>query len=210
MTRLDIHAAIDELESVFGPFVERDCIPESRIQAAEARLGTSVPEELRVLYRRSGAHPLHRACDKLLPPESLALDGRYLVFYEQAQGAMRWATPTGGTRPNKPQVYVGYDDGCFEPESDSIAEFALLIGASQGVEGGARHYAFTDTPPKLDGDPRVTCRHGEVFLRAGAILLHRPQEPYLGLASNDRAAFDRVAAMLGIADDAWTFHSGVR
>lgn len=210
MTSLDIDAAIRHVEDVFGPFAESDGIAASRIDAAEQRLGLSFPRALVSLYQRTGAHPLHQACDRLLSPERLRLEERHLVFYEQDQRAMDWAIPVDTGRSVNPPVVVRFGDGTYETETDSFAEFFLFIIASQATEGGAQYYASTDEPPAVSGHPIATCRHGEVFIRSPEMLLRRPNEPFLGLASNDRPAFERAAEALGLAPEAWTFHSHVR
>jgi hypothetical protein len=73
--------------------VRRDAISERRIAIVERRLGLLLPEALRAYYRVAGrAAALNTAHNQLLYPEDLGVEDNHLMFMDENQSVVSWAS----------------------------------------------------------------------------------------------------------------------
>lgn len=116
---MTISETLAAVEKVYGVFGDDARISEERLDQSEQRLGTRLPDALRTVYLRTGQHPLHHACDTLVPPEQLAFSDDSLVFYEQQQGSIFWAICRDDLTSADPAVRALYGDDDEETRVDS-------------------------------------------------------------------------------------------
>lgn len=124
---------------VFEPLVEDDGIPDTELDAAEARLGITLPAVLRQLYSLCGRRgDLHQACENLVLPPLLHTRDGYLVFYQNINEEKYWAVRVDGG--DDPPVFLG-NAGAWEPDYPSLSAFLLAMLFWQGVKGGMPYCA---------------------------------------------------------------------
>ena len=103
---MPIDASIRFLESVYGPLGDEATLPEEAIVETEQRLGVRLPEALRVLYRRTGAHRLHAVHNTLLDLEQLEMS-EHVIFYLENQAAISWGIARDRFDESDPPVLQG-------------------------------------------------------------------------------------------------------
>jgi len=214
---MNINEVINIVEMVYGKLGEEACIGEALLENCERRLGTKLPDALRTLYIRTGAHRFHHACDELVAPEQLSLDGGFLVFYKQDQGSIFWGINHKDLLLDDPQVWAIYDDEVLS-DSSTVSDFLAFEAAWQAINGGAlpcygildeytqeEDVAFSPDAFKTAGEFLAKTRHGTIRYKTGAILLHRSEgDGFLGLAAANESIFHETAKDLGVAIDDWT------
>ncbi len=124
---------------VFEPLIEDDGIPDDELDAAEARLGITLPAVLRQLYSLCGRRSdLHQACESLILPA--ALEGRdgYLSFYKNSLEQRHWAVPLH--QSDDPPIFRVCNE-VWEPDYPSLSTFLLAMLFWQGVNGGMPYCA---------------------------------------------------------------------
>src|SRR5262245_21010352 len=91
-TTVTIEQSICFLESIFGTFGPDAGVPAEAVEAAQARLGLTLPRALVSLYRRTGSvTALHASHNLLVPLNRIAFGGDHLIFYEENQAVVVWA-----------------------------------------------------------------------------------------------------------------------
>lgn len=217
---MNINEVISAVEMVYGRLGEEASIDESRLENCERILNTKLPDALRTLYIRTGAHRFHQACDELVTPEQLTFDGDFLVFYKQDQGSIFWGINCKDLLMDDPQVWAIYDDEVLS-DSSSVSDFLAFEAAWQAINGGAlpcygildgytqeEDVTFSPDTFKTAGEFLAQTRHGTIRYKTGAISLHRVEgDGFLGLAATTDSVFHEIAKDLGVAFDDWTITS---
>ncbi len=150
------------VELVFSPLKISHRISEQEIQKTERRLGLILPPTLREFYHRAGKHPeLTNDYDHLISLEKLKIvDKKYLVFFEENQGAYDQAFDISKKLSNPPVVWH-FGDRKWDKHSDTMTQFlgsALLV---QVTRGGSFKYAY--------GDGEVAKKELDSFIRSFAV-----------------------------------------
>ncbi len=202
------------------PVADGDGFVEAELNAAEARLGVSMPPALRELYRRIGRRDdLVRVQDLLLTPKQLHLDdtGAILVFRVEHQHATRWGVPVATAVPDPPVYFqVGLEWRLFLGHLSHavvemlLSEWMLAEGEFTGnreldryaislVEQHFRRLPLPDYPlwPDPDGPPtRWFHGHGH-----GAVLRCDGEEWLWARATSAEALDSGILASQGRSED---------
>ena len=179
-------------KEVGQPLSSRDGIPESRITAAEKRLGSHLPVSLREYYLVAGSEKkLNLAFNRLYEVSEWELDSGKLVFMEENQATVRWGVTVRSRPADDPQVLQSqlcqgaYED--WEPEHDSCAvflKFMICMHASFG--GGLECTASAAIPETLQKTLDESWRFmGEVkkmraYTREGQVVCFSPWKDFFG------------------------------
>ena len=111
-------------------------ISTGQIDAAEKRLGLSLPEALKDYYLVAGGYrDLMDRDFHLLSPEKLRLEGDYLVFCEEHQGTAVWGIHRNNllTLPNPRVEGKASNAQKWFSESSKLSAFLLALGAWQAL-----------------------------------------------------------------------------
>jgi hypothetical protein len=165
----------------------RDGRAESRIAAAEARLGIRVPKSLRDYYLVAGRERrFNQVHNRLLAPDGWRVERGRLVFMEENQAVVSWGVEAIPRPAGDPPVFQGVEDETIRwyREHDKCSVFLLGMLHWQGAFGGAMRHTGTAPVPRgvvneLDRDWRFV---GEVNkMRA----YHRPGQAVCFLKWDD-------------------------
>jgi hypothetical protein len=178
---------IAALDRVFGGFTPEHGVSDDALDAVEKRLGATLPPSLRALYRHTGRHPFHSACNYLVPPGELAFDHDHLTVYLENQNVCVWAIARDRLGEDDPPVAVSCVDRgttVFLPEFDTVSALLAFQAAFQAAEilpfagitfdresGASRQVVFEELGPLL-GDRLATTPTGEVRTRIREIEAH--------------------------------------
>lgn len=130
------------------PLTARDGCAESRIAAAERRLGVRVPTALRDYFLVAGRERRFNCVfDRLLRPEDWFVDAERLVFMEENQAVVYWGTLAAAKRASNPPVYQGVNGEPIEwyVEHEQCSVFLHVMLHWQGAFGGAMPWSGTAT-----------------------------------------------------------------
>lgn len=210
---MDMQETIERLERVFGAFGLEHTIPRAEIDAAEHRLGFALPSALRVLYERTGRHPLHSAHDLLVPPDELTVIADYLVIYTEGQGVTEWAIGNDALGLADPPVRARYltpQGEQYEDQFVSVSQFLAAQAAMQAVNGalpfvGVVTLASDDANTRAIpiGDRIVSIPGLEVRVRSGAIGYAAVN--FIGLAAGTDKCFTEISKAMGLPIDGWDY-----
>lgn len=124
----------------------RDGRAESRIAAAEKRLGVGVPKALRDYYLVAGGERrFNHIFDRLLAPSEWFVDSGHLVFMEENQAVVFWGTVATADPAPDPPVFQGVNGDPIEwyQEHEKCSVFLLVTLHWHGAFGGAMRWADT-------------------------------------------------------------------
>ena len=136
------------------PIKERDGVSEGQIVTAEKKMGIQLPVALRDYYLVAGRErKLNTAFNRLLAPDELELHSRKVVFMEENQAVVAWAT-TVSPSSTDPSVFQGpVVDGELDHwfrESNTCSGFLVFMLHLQAAYGGGMPYcASTSVAPKF-------------------------------------------------------------
>lgn len=125
-----------------------DGCAESRLAAAEKRLGMLLPQALREYYLVAGREQrFNRIHDRLLAPNEWSVDGGHLVFMEENQAVVLWGVPASTQPATDPPVSQGANGDPVEwyPEHENCSVFLAVMIHWHGAYGAAMQYADTAT-----------------------------------------------------------------
>lgn len=215
-----MEATVKTLERAFGDFTSDHAVPASDLDAVESRLGVSLPPALRVLYERTGRHPLHTTHDVLIPPEGLGIVDGYLVVYRERQDVTEWAVAVANLlRVDPPVEKRVLDRGKFKfvEEFTTLSQFAAFQAAWQAVQGALpfvgvlasnEHDAAVARVTRDDavgmGDLVAATAVSDVRISDGSIG-YVQSDGYIGLAARTATRFEEVSGLIGIPIDAWDY-----
>jgi hypothetical protein len=182
---------------------------DARLDAAEARLGLTLPAALREAYRLLGNRPdLTSNQDTLLPPEELYIDRGCLVHRVENQSCAYWGIPLAALgRPDPPTV--AWPDvapsvpleitpwtASFSAECLGIVLSEPLLDDSAHVDAGevdpAGLTGWTELPRVYE--PGVDTRH---FARPDALLVLQ-EGGWLAVRAVDEEALDAACEALPV------------
>jgi Uncharacterized conserved protein (DUF2293) len=104
----------------------RDGNADSRIEAGEKRLGVRLPKALRDYHRVAGReHRFNGIFDRLLAPHEWFVDAGKLVFMEENQAVVLWATTIAWMRHRT----TGYDDMAIPRVKGQRREVRRMLGS---------------------------------------------------------------------------------
>jgi hypothetical protein len=212
-----LDASFRFVEAIFGPLEPEAGLPLDEITAAEARLGLSLPQGLRELYRRTGRmSSLHAAHNTLVPPEELELADGHLTFYWENQGVVAWAVARTRLAEADPPVeqgqppHGGTESWAFYPEFTSFSEFVRSQSAWQAVQGGLPFVGVKSAfapPGSLTVALGAPALHGIGLLAwlvdAGVVV--DTGDGFVGLATRSAEAFRAASARIGIEVARWDY-----
>jgi hypothetical protein len=136
-----------------SPLASRDGCADSRIAAAEKRLGIRAPRSLRDYYLVAGRERrFNQIHNRLLPPDEWFVDQGRLVFMEENQVVVYWGVEATSSPADDPPVFQGIRAKTIEwhREHDTCSEFLMVMLHWHGTMGGARkHIAWTSVPKRL-------------------------------------------------------------
>lgn len=130
----------------------RDGRAESRIAAAEKRLGIRLPTSLREYYLIAGAaHRFNDRYNRLLPPHEWTIDDGYLVFMSEHQEVVLWAVRPTAKATADPPAYLGANGEqiVWHVEHEKCSVFLDVMIHWHGATCGAMSFADT---AKVDAD----------------------------------------------------------
>jgi hypothetical protein len=129
----------------------RDGRAESRIAAAEARLGIRIPKSLRDYYLVAGRERrFNRIHNRLRDPDGWWVERGRLVFMEENQAVVFWGVEASTRPTGDPPVFQGVEDETMRwyREHDRCSVFLLVSLHWQGAFGGAMRHTGTATVPR--------------------------------------------------------------
>ena len=137
------------------PLTPRDGNADSRIEAGEKRLGVRLPQALREYYRVAGRERrFNRIFNRLYAPHEWFVDAGKLVFLEENQAVVLWATTVSPEPDDDPPAYQGVNGEPIEwyVEHEHLSVFLVVNLHWQGAFGGAMRCCGTAVvPPELVG-----------------------------------------------------------
>ena len=122
------------------PLTARDGNADSRIEAGERRLGVRLPQALREYYRVAGRERrFNRIFDRLYAPHEWFVDAGKLVFLEENQAVVLWATTASREPGDDPPAYQGVNGEPIEwyVEHEHVSVFLVVMLLWHGAFGGA-------------------------------------------------------------------------
>ncbi len=129
----------ETVEGLFGRRLTADNrIPAIDIEAAERRLGATLPAALSAYYAEVGGFTqLNEAHNRLLGPAELEFQGDMLRFLDENQVVCIWGVRRGDLGEPDPTVYQGLpDEAEWNSEELPLSEFLALMIYLQAVWGG--------------------------------------------------------------------------
>ncbi|GIH16748.1 hypothetical protein [Rugosimonospora africana] len=131
-------------EAYATALVAADGCDDVELQAAEARLGFSMPASLREAHALFGKrNDLTRSQDVLLSPDQLCIDdtGQVLVFRVENQHVAQWGIPLSAvTEPDPPVVFrldsVGQAQRAWQPFLDRVSLACVEMVLSEWMFSG--------------------------------------------------------------------------
>jgi hypothetical protein len=120
----------------------------SRIKAAEKRLGIRLPQALHDYYQVAGRERrFNRIFNRLLAPNEWFVDADKLVFMEENQAVVLWATAASLEPGDAPPAYQGVNGEPVEwyVEHERLSTFLVVMLYWQGAFGGAMRHCGTAT-----------------------------------------------------------------
>lgn len=154
-----------QIQSLFRPWAPEDGYTEDVICAAEASLGTRLPDILRSFYRSWGARDdMTRRSEHFLPPQKLIVRSDALVFCVENQSICYWAVRRASLDQADPPVSVassGDEQSVWEGDlalewkqsHDHVSNFLDALTYTHAFAGGAVHGGVSHEQPD---DRRVT------------------------------------------------------
>jgi hypothetical protein len=130
--------------------VPRDGCAESRLAAAEERLGLRAPRSLRDYYRVAGQEGrFNQIHNRFLPPERWFVDRGNLVFMEENQFVLYWGVEASPDSTDDPPVFQGVRAEPIEwhGEHDKCSVFLTVMLHWHGAVGAALGYTATAPVP---------------------------------------------------------------
>ncbi|KKO89448.1 hypothetical protein AAW12_24225 [Sphingobacterium sp. Ag1] len=122
---------------------------ESEILALEMRLQVKLPQELKNYYRAFGKNEkVNYSYNKLLKPEKesgFSMDG-YLMIFEENQMVVSWGIKEDDLSLDNPPVWGNSgteEDPEWYLETNSLADFFLLMAVYNGTLGGLKYNAIS-------------------------------------------------------------------
>ena len=195
------------------PLTPRDGNAEARIESAERRLGIRLPKALRDYYRVAGwERRINGIFDRLYATHELFVDADKLVFMEENQAVVLWATTAGPEPGDDPPAYQGVNGEPIEwyVEHERLSVFLGVMLHWHGAFGGAMRCGGTAVVPAdlagtLDRDwPLVGEVNGmRAYSRPGqAVCFLRWGDSWRVFAgASSRSSLDAIAAELDLRWD---------
>ncbi len=180
------------------------------VEAAETRLGVSLPGPLRDYYLSVGRHAMNRVHNRLWPPDELDVTRDRLVFMEENQCAVFWGIPTR-SRAVDPMVCQTseLEDGDWYAEVRCSAFLSAML-CWQAVCGGLPHVGLAEsvswaaTRRALRGWRSVS-RFSDLsaFVQPGRVVcaLRDGETAQVYVGARSRGEFKSLESALGIAFD---------
>jgi hypothetical protein len=128
------------------PLAPRDGSAESRIAAAERRLGVRAPTALRDYFLVAGRERRFNCVfNRLLRPEDWFVDSHKLVFMEENQAVVYWGTLAASRPPSDPPAFQGVNGDPIEwhAEHERCSVFLRVMLHWQAAYGGAMPWSGT-------------------------------------------------------------------
>ncbi|MCP2040673.1 hypothetical protein L1281_001262 [Neisseria sp. HSC-16F19] len=117
------------------------------IEAAEDRLGITLPALLRRYYQTLGSHEgINQSHNTLLLPAQLYItDDGHLAFYEENQGVVLWGIRLSDLDNDNPPVWGRYHhepaSADWHLEADDLSTFLQIMAVYNGTLGGLKYHA---------------------------------------------------------------------
>lgn len=178
------------------PLTPRDGRAESRIAAAERKLGVRLPKALRDYYLVAGRERRFNCVhNRLYAPHEWSVDGDKLVFMEENQAVVLWGTAASCEPSEDPPVFQGVNGDPIEwyEEHERCSVFLIVELHWQGAFGGAMRWSATAAAP------------------ADLVALLDRSWPFVGEVNQMRAYSRQGQAACFLQwDDSWRVFAGAR
>jgi hypothetical protein len=192
------------------PLGPEDCLPDEAIIAAEHRLGVQVPKALADFYRVAGrAEDFTCVFNRMLHPDEWTIEAGKLVFMEENQAVVLWATEADARPNDDPPAYQATTDEpmVWERVNDRCSVFLLVMTHWEAAFGASMPCGNTaEVEAGLVGKLETNWTFvGEV---AGMKAFNKPGRVVCFLEEEDRRIFAGATSEAGL--DAIASELGVR
>lgn len=145
---------------VFGyPLAPGAALAPRVLEAAEARLGLSIPTALREFYLIAGRERRFGSClHRFLPPSAWFEEGKRIVFMQENQSIGWWGVSVRNPGDDDPSVSLGMDNEPirWQREHRHVSVFLAVMLHYQAVNGGLRFTGTAESPE----EPRQLAKRG--------------------------------------------------
>ena len=132
-------ASLQELLRKCGINPRSKPIPKQQLHEIEDRLGIPVPQTLLTFATKLSTHRFARCHDRFLRPSEWHVKRNALVFAEENQGVVFWATRIEADHDDPAVVQGNPDEPRWYPESRHLSSFLLKAVCWQAVNGWMKH-----------------------------------------------------------------------
>ena len=136
----------DSISSFFrhniGALKPKDTIAAEEIDAAEQKLGFSIPRPLRDFYLVSGNSPFHQVFDRTYAPANIEVQDDMAIFCEENQCVVHYGFKIADAKRNDPEVWqLNPHENKWYFDCKRMTSFLLKMSCWQAVCGGVAESA---------------------------------------------------------------------